>query len=212
MIYELRTFDLKPRSVTEFEKRFFEACEQRKKYSPLAAFWHTEIGPLNQVVYVWPYRDMAERAHVRAAAIKDGAWPPNIGEFVVSTRSDIMVPFSISPEMKPGKLGPYFEMRTYTYATGELPNIISAWERVITERLEFGPVCAIWYSEVGALNQFVHIWPYTTLDQREAIRNKVRAAGIWPPWAKAEREGRKGYSLLAQENKILVPAAFSPLQ
>ena len=46
-IYEMRTYDLKPRSLPEVEKRFGEAYEYRKKYSPLAAFWHTEVGPLN---------------------------------------------------------------------------------------------------------------------------------------------------------------------
>ena len=48
MIYEVRTYDLKPRSMEEFEKRFGDAYEKRKKHSELAAFWHTEIGPLNQ--------------------------------------------------------------------------------------------------------------------------------------------------------------------
>ena len=55
MIYEVRTYDLKPRAVPEVEKRFGEAYEKRKKHSELAAFWHTEIGPLNQIVHVWPY-------------------------------------------------------------------------------------------------------------------------------------------------------------
>ena len=41
MIYEFRTYTLKPRSLAEVEKRYGEAYEYRKKYSPLAAFWHT---------------------------------------------------------------------------------------------------------------------------------------------------------------------------
>jgi hypothetical protein len=52
MIYEMRTYDIKPRSLPEVEKRFGEAYEKRKKYSELAAFWHTEIGPLNQIIRV----------------------------------------------------------------------------------------------------------------------------------------------------------------
>ena len=38
MIYEVRTYDIKPRSLAEVEKRFGEAYEKRKKYSELAAF------------------------------------------------------------------------------------------------------------------------------------------------------------------------------
>src|SRR5450759_99064 len=116
MIYEVRTYDIKPRSLAEVEKRFGETYEKRKKYSELAAFWHTEIGPLNQILHVWHYKDLEERARIRAAAVRDKAWPPAIGEFIVKQQSDIFIPLAISPPLKAGKMGPYFEMRTYTYA------------------------------------------------------------------------------------------------
>ena len=212
MIYEMRTYHVKPGSLPEVEKRFGEAYEKRKKLSAMAAFWHTEIGPLNQIVHIWPYKDLAERERTRADSLKIDGWPPKIGEFLLEQRTDIMIPFAISPELKPGKIGPYFEMRTYTYANGELPLIMKLWESALPERLKFGPVCAAWYSELGGLNKFVHIWPYQTLNQRNEIRDKAKAAGAWPPSVKAIKEGGRGYNLLAQENKILMPAAFSPLQ
>jgi hypothetical protein len=212
MLYEVRTYDLKPRSLAEVEKRFGEAYEKRKKYSELAAFWHTEFGPLNQIVHVWPYQDLAERDKIRAAAVKDGAWPPKIGEFVVHMRSDIFIPFEFSPPIKPGKLGPFFEMRTYTYQPGELPIIRKTWEAALPVRLQFGPIVAAWYSELGGLNKFVHIWPYPTLDARNETRKKAQDTGMWPPSVVAKKEGLPVYQLVAQENKILMPAAFSPLQ
>lgn len=210
MIYEMRTYDIKPRSLAEVEKRFGESYEKRKKYSELAAFWHTEIGPLNQIIHVWPYRDLEERGRIRAAAVKDGAWPPDAGEFIVSMRSEIMIPFAISPELKPGKMGPYFEMRTYTYAPGDLPKLIQVWEKALPARLQFGPLCAAWYSELGGLNKFVHIWPYSSLDARGETRVKAAASGAWPPSAK--KFGLPEYRLVAQENKIVMPSSFSPLQ
>jgi arginine utilization protein RocB len=76
MIYEIRTYVLAVGALSEVEKRFGEAYEHRKKYSELAAFWHTDIGPLNEIIHVWPYRDLAERARVRAEASKDPNWPP----------------------------------------------------------------------------------------------------------------------------------------
>jgi hypothetical protein len=92
----------------------------------LAAFWHTEIGPLNQIIHVWGYKDLEERGRIRAAAVKDGSWPPKIKEFLVSQRADIMTPLSMSPELKPAKVGPYFEMRTYTLAnSGECRSFTS---------------------------------------------------------------------------------------
>jgi hypothetical protein len=57
MIYEVRTYTLKPGTIPEVEKRFGEVLQHREKYSPLGAFWHTELGPLNQIIHVWPYEN-----------------------------------------------------------------------------------------------------------------------------------------------------------
>jgi hypothetical protein len=43
------------------------------------------------------------------------------------------------------------------------------------------------------------------LDQREQVRATARQTGVWPPAGGAGR-------LLTQENKILMPSAFSPMQ
>jgi hypothetical protein len=212
MIYEVRTYDIKPKSLGEVEKRFGEAYEFRKTLSPLAAFWHTEIGPLNQIIHVWPYKDIAERDRIRAEAVASGNWPPKIGEFIVNMRSEIFIPFKFSPEIKPGKMGPYFEMRTYTFAPGELGKIQKVWEKALPERLKISPLVGIWYSELGGLNRFTHIWAYPSLNARNETREKAAATGAWPPSAYAKRENLPDALLVAQENKIVMPSAFSPLQ
>jgi hypothetical protein len=212
MIYEVRTYNVRPGTLPEVEKRYAEAYEKRKQFSELAAFWHTEIGPLNQIIHIWPYKDLAERERIRGEAVKAKVWPPNIGEFLLEQRTDIMIPFAISPELKPGNMGPYFEMRTYTYMAGELPHIMKLWEEALPDRLKLSPVCAVWYSELGGLNKFVHIWPYKSLDDRNNTRDKALATGVWPPSAKAIKAGGRGYKLYAQENKIVMPASFSPLK
>ena len=94
MIYEIRTYQIGPGNLAEVEKRFGEAYEYRKKYSPLTAFLHTEIGPLNEIIHIWRYSDLAERARVRADAAKDANWPPKIQEFIRKMSSEIVVPFS----------------------------------------------------------------------------------------------------------------------
>ena len=145
MIYEVRTYDLQPQSLAEVEKRFGEAYEYRKKVSPLAAFFHTEIGPLNQIIHIWPYKDMAERDRLRAEALKacDGHWPPKTAEFIMAQRTDIFHAFPFSPEIKPGKQGPFFEMRTYTVANhGEMAKMEAMWAAALPERLKIGPVTA----------------------------------------------------------------------
>jgi hypothetical protein len=212
MIYEIRTYDIKPGSLAEVEKRFGEAYEHRKKHSPLAAFFHTEIGPLNQIIHIWPYKDLEERARIRAAAIADKTWPPKTGEFLTAQRTDIFIPAPFSPEFKPGKVGPYFEMRTYTYAPGALPNVLENWGKALPDRVKLSPLCFCGYSELGGLNKWLHIWAYPTLDARNDTRDKAKDAGIWPPSVVAAKTGGKSIPYVMQENKIVMPARFSPVQ
>ena len=209
MIYEMRTYDLRPRSLPEFIKRFGAAYEKRRRFSQLAAFWYTEIGPLNQVVHVWPYADLAERGRIRAEAIAAGGWPPDTSEFILDMRSEIMLPWPNSPALPTGNVGPYFEMRTYTLNPADLAKVPKVWEKPLAARVKLSPVIAQWFSELGALNKFVHIWPYRSLDERMAVRKQAIASGIWPP---SPGPGQAGYIPVRQETKILLAAPFSPLQ
>ena len=205
MIYEFRTYTLKPRSLGEVEKRYAEAYEYRKKYSPLTAFWHTEVGPLNEIIHVWGYKDLAERARIRAEAAKEANWPPKIRDFVVDQDVEIVNPFPFIPEITPGTLGPIFEIRRYSLTPGSLPGVMKRWEGAIGERVKLSPVVLAGGVEFGGANRFIHIWGYKSLDDRMAIRNKARETGVWPPPG-------GGDTLLTQANKILLPASFSPLQ
>ena len=109
-------------------------------------------------------------------------------------RSEIVAPFSFIPEARPGKVGPIFELRYYTLKPGTLP-----------ERMKLSPVVLAGGVEFGRANGFVHIWAYSSLDQRAQVRAEAVKKGVWPPPGGGDR-------LLTQENKILLPAAFSPLQ
>ena len=212
MIYEMITYDLKARAQKEFEERFGEAYEHRKKFSEIAAFWHTEIGLIDQVFALWSYKDLDDRAKVKKAASESRKWPPNVSEFVNKTHSDILIPFSCSPEIKPCDVGPYFEMRSYSYIGGGLQALMKVWNESVPWRLKYGPVVGLFYTEIGALNKFTHIWPYRSLNDRIEIREKAKAHGKWPPHRKSLVDGDGGYELIARENRILMPASFSPVQ
>jgi hypothetical protein len=204
VIYEIRTYEIAPGSLAEVEKRFGEAYEHRKKVSPLAAFWHTEIGPLNEIIHVWPYKDLSERARLRAEAVKAGNWPPNTSEFIKTMRSEIVNAFDFVPVPTPGKMGPIFEIRYYTLKGGTLPDTAKRWEAALPERIKLSPVVLAGGVEFGRANGFVHIWAYSDMNQRMQIRDEARKKGIWPPPG--------GGNLISQETKVVLPAAFSPLQ
>ena len=206
MIIEVRTYQLKPASVAEVEKRFGEGLPAREKLSKLAAFWHTEVGPLNEITHVWTYESFEQRSAIRAEAIKSGVWPPKISEFIVSMQSEIFIPAPFSPPLERREVGPLFEIRSYTLAPGALPGMMERWATKINERVKLSPLVGAWYSEFGGLNKWVHIWAYKDANERHRIRSEAVARGVWPPG------GAASGLVLKQENKLVMPAVFSPLR
>ena len=205
MIYEVRTYTLKPGAVPVFEEALAKALPYREQYSKLGACWHTEFGPLNQVIHVWPYEDLGERTRIREEAVKDPNWPPKTDvDIYVRMESEIFIP---APFMRPlgggQALGNIYEMRTYTYKAGAMPEVLKRWEAAVPHREKLSPLAAAMYSEVGGLNKWVHIWPYKDLAERTRVRAEAAKSPHWPA---PTRE-----FLVSQENKLLEPASFSPM-
>ena len=208
MIYEMRTYTLRPGGIAEFEERFAARKPYRERHSALGAFWHTEFGPLNQVIHVWPYDDLKQRQQVRAAMASD----PDLKRFspvpglLVSQESEIYIP---APFMRPlggdQALGGIYEMRTYTFLPGVMNDLVQAWGEALPAREKYSPLVAGMYTELGGLNKWCHIWPYKDLAERNRIRGEARQAGVWPP------QGAWRQAMVKQENKLLIPAAFSPM-
>ncbi len=96
-IYEMRVYTYKPGSMPEVVNRWAAAVPHREEYSPLAAAMSSEIGDLNKWIHIWPYKDLNDRAKVRAEALKNPNWPPQTREFLVKQENKLMVPASFSP-------------------------------------------------------------------------------------------------------------------
>ena len=206
MIYEVRTYRLKPRAVPGFIEAFGEGYEYRKDFSQMSAFFYTEIGPLNQVIQIWPYENAAERDQIRAEAAAPGKWPPKAPEPPVHMESEVFVPFPFLDTFASGNIGPIFEWRSYSIAPGLMPGLMEGWEAAIEARAKLSPVVMAMYTEHGELNRFVHIWAYESLNQRQEVRAEAIETGVWPP------AGSPKGAIVAQENKILFAAPFSPVQ
>ena len=204
MILELRSYIVKPGAMPAVLDAFAEAVPHRVKVSPLGGFWQTEIGPLNQIMHLWPYENAGERDRIRAEAVKSGKWPPKTQDHLMEMETKIIVPAPFSPKLEPRQLGQIYEFRTYTYAPGAMPGVIKAWSEKIEGRLKLSPLVFAGSTEVGPLNQWIHVWAYKDLNERMRIREEAVKSGIWPPGARA--------GMLRQESKIALPVAFSPLK
>ena len=81
MIYELRTYTLKAGTLGDVVKAASTVSRDIRKndYGKLEGYWTTEIGPLNEVVHVWVFRDLNERAAARAKLGQDPEWQAFVG-------------------------------------------------------------------------------------------------------------------------------------
>jgi hypothetical protein len=94
------------------------------------------------------------------------------------------------------------EMRTYLLRPGTVPNFMQRFAEGLPARTQFSRLGGIWHSEVGTLNQVIHVWPYESFEDRERIGQEARKTGKWPPNVQE--------FILFQESKILQAAPFSP--
>jgi hypothetical protein len=84
-----------------------------------------------------------------------------------------------------------------------MPKVINRWAEALPERLKLSPIAACMWSEIGSLNRWMHIWPYTDMEERGRIRAQASQLDTWPPKALE--------FMVSQQNKILSPASFSPM-
>ena len=204
MIYEFRTYQISTGSLNNVLDKFREKINERNKISKIGAFWYTEIGPLNEIIHVWPYNDMEHRNRSREQAIKEKVCPPDSAKYMVSMNTEFWKPVSFSPKWKERNIGPFFEMRIYTFPFNEIDKMLSAWEEKIDDRNKLAPLVGAFVSEVGDVNKFMHIWAYKSLQHRTEAREKFSSIG-WPP----KSEGKPPIKM---ENKIVLPSDFSPIQ
>ena len=203
-IYEIRTYTLKPGTRDEFERLFGEALVDRVKISPLGAYWHSTLGPLHQVIHVWPYQSLAHRQECRAKALATGKWPAKVQHLMLKRENEIVTPAPFMRELTPGTYGPIYEWRSYTTWTWKEGLFLERVGAVIVEREKHSPLIAYWRGEIGSQNHLIHVWAYKSMDERARVRAEALTSGTWPPNVRAY--------LYAQETKILEPASFSPLK
>jgi len=101
------------------------------------------------------------------------------------------------------------EERTYHVFTGKLPEVVRMYETEgtrIQQRI-LGNLVGAFTVDVGALSAIVQLWAYDSYAERERRRAELQADDGWRDFL-----GRLQPLLHTQENRILVPTAFSPLK
>jgi NIPSNAP len=102
------------------------------------------------------------------------------------------------------------ELRTYTVRPLRTSDFLQLYERAALplQKKYLGHLIGFFVSELGPLNQVVHLWGFDSLAERESRRKQMEADPGWTLYRDALRELDV---IVEQETKILKSVSFSPL-
>jgi len=100
------------------------------------------------------------------------------------------------------------DVRTYTLVPRKMAKYLELFERhALPVMKRHGLELAGYYvSQIGPLNQIVHLWRYDSLADMERKRGARDADPAWGEYL-ALTEGM----VLVQDNKVMRPTSFSPI-
>jgi len=100
-----------------------------------------------------------------------------------------------------------YEHRTYTVAHGQMDDYLARYEKhaLPLQLKHLGRLLGFFVSEIGPLNQVVHIWVFDSLADREQRRAALERDPAWQAFKQINRG-----SFVQQDVKIMRAASFSP--
>jgi hypothetical protein len=211
MIYELRIYTLKHGSTAEVAKNAGEVGRAIRgdDYGKLEGYWVSEIGPINQVLHLWSYKDLNDRQRLREELSRNKRWT---GEYIPLirpnlVRQDIRLMNHVIGPVAPAKPGNVYELRYYRTKPGAVKQWVGLFTEALPAREKYSKIVGLWTTEAGQPNEVVHIWSYPDLNARQAARG---GSGKDPRWQEFLKQGTP---LLDELNCcVMLPAAHSPLK
>lgn len=99
--------------------------------------------------------------------------------------------------------------RTYTLYTGKVGEYLRLYqaEGLEIQKRILGNLLGYFSTEVGTLNQIVHLWGYESMEERTRRRAELTADPGWQAYLVKITP-----LIRIQENRLLVPAPFSPIR
>ncbi len=74
-----------------------------------------------------------------------------------------------------------YEMRTYTIKQGYVADVVKAASEISTDirKNDYGKLEGYWVTEVGPLNQVIHLWSYENYEERARLRAELSRNPRW---------------------------------
>jgi hypothetical protein len=170
----------------------------------LLGAWRTEIGDLYQVKLLRQFDTADALDEERLRALMDPA-PFGISDRAIRPDMERYARFSFLPEVEPATLGSFYEFRTYFLKPGGLAPTLNSWRNAIAPAGDYTKHLVVNMYALDGPPRITHIWGFSSLEERAALRARHYAAGLWPP-KDAPLQIAKATST------ICIPEPYSPLR
>jgi len=202
-VYELRTYNLVPDKVGEFLALSKEKFHLRTKHSVLLGYWTAELGGLNQVVHLWEYGSLNERAGVRAKLGGDPEWQAEYFQKILPMfqNQENYTLTSLSDIAAVKESGGVYELWELDMAGQP-----DSWRNILETAIkglqnENRAVCGLFASQFGPMNRAVVVWNHKDIDAATTTKadllNSQSGKDVWK-------------SVVSGKSKLLAPTHFSP--
>ncbi|KAJ7651676.1 hypothetical protein DFH06DRAFT_1207780 [Mycena polygramma] len=99
-IFELRSYQLKPGTLLEWENTWRKGIEARRKFVAPVGAWFSQVGRLHQVHHLWQYPSLEARKELREKAWQIDGWAETVSKTSSSSKfmdAQILRPLTFSP-------------------------------------------------------------------------------------------------------------------
>ncbi len=95
-----------------------------------------------------------------------------------------------------------YELRMYTTKSGKMKHVVNA-SATVAQKIRngdtYGKLVGHWWSQIGKMNQYVHMWEYSDVEEMRKLRAELASREDW----KKEFVPLVGPYILSQEIRLL---------
>ena len=202
-VFELATLTFKPGCIDQ-GPALLHPFMASGMAGTLIGSWRSEISRQNLILVLRSF-DSPDAMFDDRSSTLTMADPFGCGAVLAALTLEAYAPFPGFEDVPAGNYGPFYEFRSYLIPPTGIAPTLAAWAEMVPRRSEVSRPAFIMYGLDGR-TRFTHVWPYSSLAERERLREEALARGVWPPGS-APR-----WLTERMRSEVFVPTAMSPLQ
>ncbi|HVX57531.1 MAG TPA: NIPSNAP family protein [Candidatus Saccharimonadales bacterium] len=180
MLYELATLSCPLLLLNRTAEGVDTWLRDSEAKGELLGSWRTEIGTLGRLLVLRGFEKHHDMTVERRRALLSTN-PFNVGATITALEMDSYAPFPFLPPIRTGDRGGVYEFRTYRLKPGGLPPTLAGWKAAIEPAKEYTDHLVTNMYALDGAPRITHVWGFTSLEERAALRAAAYGTGVWPP-------------------------------